>query len=300
MTNPLGSRTHAGAPAAYDVKVLAFPAASPRTVQGLMQLFNTDQASAERLIASVPLLLAQQVSAQDAEACAQALRMLGARVVVEPAAVAGAQRWSEPNTFEEDLLPQPRAVQVANDTELEYDVLSAQEPGYQAHESISTSLRSPVDMDLGAGPSDHMADDPALRRQRQESIDLQGSYGSTGPGPGLELAATGGRERKAQAQPERSRSQTREPTGPQPVVRARPVEGGAAPHSRAAVVARAAEVASPSRTLPLVQVCFALGVAAIGYWSESSVIFGSAGLWSVIAHGVALYQLVLGIRGLSA
>ncbi|HTU56826.1 MAG TPA: hypothetical protein VMF89_00305, partial [Polyangiales bacterium] len=149
MANASGPRTHAHAQV-FDVKVLAFPAATPHTVQGLMQLFNIDQASAERLIADVPLLLNQQVSGAEAEACAQSLRKLGARVVVEPAALPTAHRarWSQPSELEEDLLPQPRAMAVANDTELEYDMLSEQDTGYVAHQSISTSLRDGVDMDL--------------------------------------------------------------------------------------------------------------------------------------------------------
>jgi hypothetical protein len=30
------------------------------------------------------------------------------------------------------------------------------------------------------------------------------------------------------------------------------------------------------------------------------VIFGNASLWSVIAYGAALYQLILGVRGLAS
>ena len=67
-----------------------------------------------------------------------------------------------------------------------------------------------------------------------------------------------------------------------------------------AVVQRTAVSEDKSKTLPLLQVCFALGVLAIGYWADSSVLFGSASLWSVAAHGVALYQLLLGVRGLSS
>jgi hypothetical protein len=276
------------------VKVLAFPAASSRTVQGLMQLFNIDQASAERLIADVPLLLSQQVTGPEAEACAQSLRKLGARVVVEPAALPTAHqaRWSQPSELEEHLLPQPRAVPIANDTELEYDVLSAQEPSYAAHTSISTGLRDDIDLDMGARESELLTSDAALRRPRQDSLDLE----AEGASPELELAApTRTPERKPGQQGERARPQKQEA----PATRQRAGEGPA-PHARAGMVRREAPTEKSTRALSLLQLCFALAVAAIGFWSDSSVIYGSANLWSVIAHGVALYQLFLGVRGLAS
>jgi hypothetical protein len=294
MANPSGSRTHANAQV-FDVKVLAFPAATPHTVQGLMQLFNIDQASAERLIADVPLLLNQQVTGPEAEACAQSLRKLGARVLVEPAALPTAHqaRWSQPAAFEEDLLPRPRSLPAANDTELEYDMLSEQEHGYAAHTSISTGLRDDMDLDLSASEADLMTSDTSLRRQRQDSLDLQTESSS----PDLELAAPTP-ARKPNPQPERARSAKREAPA---VTQARPrAADGPAPNARAAVVQRAAPAENTSRSLPLLQVCFAFAVAAIGYWTDNSVIFGSASLWSVIAHGVALYQLLLGVRGLAS
>jgi len=291
MANPSGSRTHANAQV-FDVKVLAFPAATPHTVQGLMQLFRIDQSSAERMIADVPLLLNRQVTGAEAEACAQSLRKLGARVVVEPAALPTAHqaRWSQPSAFEEDLLPQPRAVPVANDNELEYDVLSDQEPGYVAHQSISTSLRDGVDMDLGNEEPDLMTSDTALRRARQDALDLQAEVTS----PDLELAAPA---KAPEKHPQRARPQKQEGPAAQPAARPRAAEGPA-PHARAAVAGPAASPDKATRTVPLLQLCFALAVAAIGYWADSSVIYGNAGVWSVIAHGVALYQLFLGVRGL--
>jgi hypothetical protein len=290
MAIPSGSRSAQ----LYDVKVLAFPAASARTVQGLMQLFSLDQAAAERLIAAAPLLLTQQVSGQDAEVCAAELRKLGARAVVEPSAAHG-------GGLEEDLLPQPRAVPVANDTELEYDVLSSQEPGYVAHQSISTSLRAPMDLELGTGETDRMFEDKSSRRmQRQDELDLQtDDYGPGGPS--LELAAAlPSRQASPKAPAERTRPEPREPAKQETAARARVTAEGPSPHARAAVVARPATEESSTRTLALFQVCFALAVGAVGYWTDSSVIYGNAGMWSVLAHGVALYQLVLGLRELTS
>ncbi|HET8936451.1 MAG TPA: hypothetical protein VFN67_23565 [Polyangiales bacterium] len=302
MANLLGSRTHASSQA-YDVQVLAFPAASARTVQGLMQLFKIDQRAAERLIASVPLLLTQRVSGQEAEACAQALRKLGARVVIELSAGASTQQadWAQPSELEEDLLPQPRAAFTpANDSELEYDVLSAQEPGYTEHASISTSLRDGLDMELGTTEPDQMVDDVALRRPRQDAIELQAGRSQA---PGLELDEPApARQPKPKPEPERPRQKeaTREPAAQQTVARPRAAEGGPVQHARAAVIDRTGRAADATRTIPLLQVCFALGVVAVGYWVDSSVIFGSASLSSVIVHGVALYQLILGVRGLAS
>ncbi|MEY4583249.1 MAG: hypothetical protein RL701_7952 [Pseudomonadota bacterium] len=55
---------------------------------------------------------------------------------------------------------------------------------------------------------------------------------------------------------------------------------------------------SRARDVPLLQVFGALVVAAIGHWLDSSVIYGNASTISVIAHGLALQQLILGVRGL--
>ena len=295
MANAPGSRTHANVQV-FDVKVLAFPVATSHTVQGLMQLFQIDHASAERMIGDVPLLLSQQVPQADAEACAQALRKLGARVVIEPAALPTAHqaRWSQPSPFEEDLLPQPRAVPVANDAALEYDVLSEQAHEYSAEAAISTGLRDGLDMDLGTTEADLLTTDSALRRPRQESIDLQ----ADAEGPALELAApTTVQDRKPNVEAPRSRPQRPEAPAARPRTHA---EDGPAPHARAAVVQRRAVVQATSRTLPLLQLCGALAVVAIGYWTDNSVIFGTASMFGVVAHGVALYQLILGVRGLSS
>jgi hypothetical protein len=274
-----------------------------------MQLFKIDEPSAQRLIASVPLLLTQQVTAAEAEACAQALRMLGARVVVEPTPLPSAQhaRWQQPGGYEEDLLPQPRmpVVQNDNDAGLEYDVLGSPEPSYAANAAVSVapaSMRSPVDMELGTHEADRMVEHRGLRRPRQESIDLGQSDNSVG----LELAAPSAAARERQrsepsARVERPRPEPRAPvkqTVTHPAARPKAVPSEPAPHGRASVVQHAAVRDDKSKTPHLLQLLFALAVAAMGYWLDSSIVFGSAGVWSIAAHGVALYQMLLGIRGL--
>lgn len=292
MANPSGSRTHANTQV-FDVKVLAFPAATPHTVQGLMQLFQIDQSTAERMIADAPLLLNQQVTEPEAEACAQSLRMLGARVVVEPAALPTAHqaRWSQPSPFEEDLLPQPRPLPIANDNELEYDVLSEQETGYAAHASISTGLRDGVDLTLGNQEAELLSSDAALRRPRQDSLDLAMEARS----PDLELAEPARAHEPKDARPHPAAKKPGAAPAPRPGA-----AQGTVPHGRAAVVTHATQTEKRTRTVPLLQVCFGLAVVAIGHWVDSSIIYGNASLWSVIAHGVALYQLILGVRGLAS
>lgn len=272
-----------------------------------MQLFGIDEASAQRLIASAPIIFSQQARAHEAEACAQALRRLGARVVVEPAHPAGLApapvqgQWSEPRPYPEDLLPQPRRMPIGEDADLEFDMLSAHEPDLLPEHSVSPAMRDPLDLELSLSEPDGIPDDTALRRPRQEAIDLQGLSGENAPS--LELdAVTITREQPAptSAAGARPRAEAREPpTGPQPIARGRAAADGPSPHARAAVVERrAADGAASTRTLPLLQVCFAVGVAATGYWIDSSIIYGSAGPWSVVAHGLALHQLALGVRGL--
>lgn len=70
------------------------------------------------------------------------------------------------------------------------------------------------------------------------------------------------------------------------------------PMSRAAVVERPVVEAPRSRTVPLLQLLAAMCVAVCGYWFDSSIAFGNASPISVIAHGLALQQLCLGVRGM--
>jgi hypothetical protein len=287
MAIPSGFRNNPSAEA-YNVTLLAFPAATGRTLQGLMQLFGIDEMAAQRLIASVPVTLSQEIGLREAEACAQALRKLGARVTVERAATAA--EWSEPSPYEEELLPQPRAVPASNDSNLEYDMLSADAVPYGPEPSIApSSIRDPLDMELSLSEPDRLAEDSAPRRQRNDDLDLQ-----TGPavrdGGALELDAVAPPEHRAvkPVETQRSRNEERQPAGGQTRPRAQePVPAPVAPQE-----------SESTRTIALLQIGFAIAVVAVGYWLDSSVIFGTAGPWSVVAHGLALYQLALGIRGL--
>jgi hypothetical protein len=233
--------------------------------------------------------------------------MLGARVVVEPTPLPTAQhaRWNQAGDYEEDLLPQPRMpdarISHSNDNGLEYDVLGSQEPSYAADAaiSVSPSMRSPLDMELSVNEPDHMAGDRALRRPRQVSIDLE--QGAHSPGLELDAASTPARERtETSTRTERNRPEPRVVAAPQPAARRAPAPSSTmpAPHGRASVVEHSAYVEGKSNTPHLLQLLCAIAIIAIGYWADSSVIFGSAGLWSIAAHGVALYLLFLGVRGL--
>lgn len=74
-------------------------------------------------------------------------------------------------------------------------------------------------------------------------------------------------------------------------------------------IARAAVVQKPSidpkhspaqlRKIAVLRVVGALGVVAAGIVFDSSIVYGNANLISVIAHAVAIYQLGIGLRGLT-
>jgi ribosomal protein L7/L12 len=78
---------------------------------------------------------------------------------------------------------------------------------------------------------------------------------------------------------------------------------GPGPMSRAAVVHKPGidpkDQSSRRRQLALLRVLGAVGVAALGFVFDSSIAYGNANLISVVAHAVAIYQLGVGLRGLT-
>ena len=323
MVTRSGSQTHPGA-VEYDIHVLAFPAASPRTVQGLCDLFGVDVQSAQRVIASVPMVLRQHVPAAEAEACAQALRKLGARVLLEPpqqrepppppaaAYLQHTAHWPGAGRGANDNLPRPAPRAAAPD--LEYDVLSALDAALDEHaghepmrggaprnlaqELALEQLEEPMESSQPRG--EQSAAEASMREGRQDELDLAGGGGAHGS---MELELDAGpahaRRKAADARPRKPvqhRSVERDaPSGTtQPRLPIAPT--GA---SRAALVEHK-KPAEPqaARSIPLLQLMAACGVFAAGYWTESSVIYGSASLLSVVLHGLALQQLLLGLRGL--
>jgi hypothetical protein len=81
------------------------------------------------------------------------------------------------------------------------------------------------------------------------------------------------------------------------------VRSAAGPMSRAEVVHKPGIDDSAQRTrarqIALLRVLGGVGIAALGVLFDSSIAYGNANMLSVLAHAVAIYQLGVGLRGLS-
>jgi hypothetical protein len=71
-----------------------------------------------------------------------------------------------------------------------------------------------------------------------------------------------------------------------------------APMSRAELVPRAAPRARPSKSVPLLRVLGAIVVAVLGLLLDNSIAYGTANWFSLVMHGLALHQFLLGAWGL--
>jgi uncharacterized protein (DUF2267 family) len=334
----IGSQTHSGA-AEYDIHVLAFPAASQRTVQGLRELFGLDAHSAQRIIASVPTILRQRVPAAEAEACAAALptilrqrvpaaeaeacaaalRKLGARVVLEPpqvrepppppaaAYLQHTANWPDANRSANDGLPRPVARNPGAD--LEYDVLNALEAALDGDPPAGDvpglrKLTPRVSVEQLEEPMPMLEDEPStsMGKGRQEELDLEGGGGRDQIALELDGATQNQQNRRpaAIAQRRPAEPQAAERDAASGTTQPRQPLAQTGTHTRAALVERRAPEQTPSRNLPLLQLLAACGVFAVGYWLNSSVLYGSAGWVSIVRHGLGLQQLILGLRGLFA
>jgi uncharacterized protein (DUF2267 family) len=317
---------------AFDVRVLEFVGASMQTVQGLQQLFGIDAATAQRVIASVPGVLRRRVPAVEAERVAAALTRLGARVMLEPQAGPSPEAPGLPLPAPKHVQPQPPPPPTAaylhrpdkdvprpklrvDAADLEFDVLSALEAAFDTGDppppGPALPLPVPVPVPIpsaerpGLSPAPH-AQVATSRRMGTPELDLsEGRHDAK-----LDIDLDHGRThtmtaQTAQSLPDQLRKRPRSGDTLQAVsvpgkVSGEPLKpkGAEAPMSRAAVVERPAPKAARSRTVPLLQLLAALCVGVMGYWFDSSIAFGNASPLSVIAHGLALQQLLLGIRGL--
>jgi len=81
------------------------------------------------------------------------------------------------------------------------------------------------------------------------------------------------------------------------------VRGVPGPMSRAAIVHKPGVDPKDSparrRQIALLRVLGAIGVGALGVVFDSSIVYGNANLISVLAHAVGIYQLGVGLRGLT-
>jgi hypothetical protein len=215
----------------------------------------------------------------------------------------------------EPPLPVPRPVKRAPSADLEYDVLALDD---EPEEEIAAALRSLGEPEPSANDVDPLeageANRKALRAMRREEIELD----SGGAGDALDLALPAAGQRR-----EPTGSHQREPAAREktPTLQTEPVRAPAEAHtvrtqrntqpkpeasgqqrgpviSRAAVVEQPAQQAAPTKSLALVQLLAALLVISLGVWLDNSVLYGNASLFSVIAHGLAIHQFGLGVRGL--
>jgi len=134
-----------------------------------------------------------------------------------------------------------------------------------------------------------------LRRRAREEFEFSGAAGRGAPGLEIDQTALkpandeSGAHRKARTLAD----------DPAPLPPGSKFGAGAPEHSRAALrMQQAVPPPTRGRSLHLLQVLAALGVAAGGHWLDSSVFFGTAGPLSVVLHGLALQQLVLGLKGM--
>jgi hypothetical protein len=214
----------------------------------------------------------------------------------------------------EPPLPVPRPVKRAPSADLEYDVLARDEP----EEEIAAALRSLGEPEPSANDVDLLesgdANRKALRAMRREEIELDG--GSAGDALDLALPSAGQRR-------EPTGSHMREPAAREktPTLQTEPVRAPAEAHtvrtqrvtnpkteasgpqrgpvmSRAAVVEQPIQPPAATKSLALAQLLAALLVVGLGVWLDNSVLYGNASLFSVIAHGLAIQQFGLGVRGL--
>jgi ribosomal protein L7/L12 len=342
LSKAVQTRASRSAPetAAYNVRVHAFEGTPQQTLRGLRDLFGLDVARAQRLMASVPAVLRHRISAAEAEHWAQALRSIGARVVLEDAAApsppappmpprpptppwqttqAGA-RLRQPATGAASV-GQPIAHQssaVAQD--LEYDVLSALDAVLDQPErdAASDPLRDlgreleleaprmhapqPTTEAAEFALEEHRPAQPSRQAAKKAQRELSEDTLSIHRAPALELDAAAVRRpldpgHSRAPQPALGEPHGQLPAQTDPFANGR-TQPGPRPHSPVALRVQPQAVEDSSRAVPLLQLGGLVAVVALGLWLDSSVIYGNAGTVSVILHGLALQQGLLGLRGM--
>jgi ribosomal protein L7/L12 len=296
-----GSRTQSAASHAFDIRIVAF-AASPRAVRGLCELFGVDAGTAQRVIANAPAVVRRGVPAAEAQRLAAALTELGAKIALDPLpgpAIGAPRPPPPPPTAAMPRRPAandaPPALHV-DSAELEFDVLSAFDAAFDTGGAPRDDLPLPAPMPEPAPePFSALDGDDGVRRQgRREELEL----GAETSADAIDIDLVHAAPARARAEAPAARDRRAQPQPPAVKSGDGQAQPGPAPLTRAAVVARPESPGTRSRTLPLLQLLGGLGVCVAGYWLDSSILFGNAGILSVIAHGLALQQLALGVRGL--
>jgi hypothetical protein len=191
--------------------------------------------------------------------------------------------------------------------DLEFDLMSSQgldEPRSSMQPIGKKSAPRRNEIDFGAEPGAGSLEldvgpartDAAERLEPAWSASSERTVSSTS-----ERSAMNASPKPAVADPSSGdrRSETFVPRMPSPEI-----PRAAGPMSRAEVVHKPGIDNSAERTrrrqLSLLRVLGAVGIGAIGYVLDSSIVYGNANLLSVLAHAVAIYQLGIGLRGLTS
>jgi hypothetical protein len=311
---------------AYDIRVVAFAGARPRTLLALQELFGIDSATAERILAGVPLIVRRAAPAEEAQGYARALEAIGAKVVLErpgagpgtsmsPASAARiapprppppsaalrpavpAAAFPDPRARAADDLPMP--VMHVADSELEFDVLADSLSSRPEQYAGAASERPASEPPTAAGGA------AGLRRPRAEEFELPAdTYGGL-----IELDDAAPPTRPAPARSSlRTERVAGNVSGAAPMAKfgsatvANDVGTRAKDHpmSRAAMATRhdTRTSAQGSRSVPLLRVLCAVVIGVVGIWLDNSILYGNASWFSVIVHGLGLQQLLLGMQGL--
>jgi hypothetical protein len=160
----------------------------------------------------------------------------------------------------------------------------------------NASERLELDLGSDAGAAQPRAAGPAVTNSRAPSEAAQVSQRARTS----RAAGARGAGAKQSRVPAADRSRPESASGSsEPTTLAERVPGPAM--SRAAVVDQTARAQrDPSqRTYALLRVLAAFTIAALGIWFDNSIAYGNANSLSVLAHAVAIYQLGLGLRGLT-
>lgn len=182
---------------------------------------------------------------------------------------------------------------------MEFDVLSALEEVEGPEPDERDELRD-LGRELGLDAPASAAPKPTHAARGQRSHQEFVLPGADAPASlALELdraAAPGPKGALATSRPNPA-GKTAYPSKQTPTTRSLPLPTQP-PLSAAALRTQVVARPEPTRNIPLSQVLCGVSVFALAYWLDRSVLYGNAGTFSIVAHGLALQQIWLGVRGL--
>jgi hypothetical protein len=284
-----GQRASPGASARFDVRVTAISGSGVRAAGKLQEVLGIDAQQAEQLLAAVPTVVRRAASAADAKRYSDALRQIGATVIVEPSGNAPlppstkvpgreAARRAAPGAS-----PAKTPRRLAPSADLEFDLLTD-----------TPSAKS--DSFLGASPPT-AAGTSAKRKPRERVIDF-GADDAGRDAESSELAFDMSGADNAAHEPGVAPANDYLDVMPRVGLVAEAVANEhARERARRDIAAARAKVETTPQTWSLLRILGAVLVFAAGFWLESTVVHGTASWPSLVAHAVAIYHLGIGLRG---